>query len=1147
MEGQRGSSDKGSPTRNKDSHSSRSSPSAGGGSARPTSDSGAGDDPQKRRFADDAATTSRSAQARTKADGEAPPERRRRAKSEGGPSLLAKLGLPSPRLFKPRRFGRQREGGLLAVPSHGPVLMHRSSGAIQPLEGIHLRIDGLASRESARGPGGGPDLDSSDAEILPGQMATALDGPALEQLAFTIFCACRRWRGSGKTEKALLQRVADGLQVDREVVRSTGGMLEQARIDAAGEDSPVGTLKLPLAMLVVGRASHFGKWSSFLSWRSCWEQILQHVAVEQAKGLKLRGVEGGSRMLARLAGSLRRMQVRDRDEYDAEEYAEAVGLMRETVERVVETVGSEEAGHTAAGAGGGITEEAPGSDRLYPEVFDPRAGGAGWDLPLQIRTSVARCLLSCVFDPLEEDDVIPEKEELQEALRVSVWPALGITSEMDAGLHAWVWFSQYLSGGSPAVLSGCLSACEGAASRAADSSAGAGDEDAETLLCPSVVAAIQEAVGSHLSDMHRRFRADLAMPDKLYGLLRVLETATPDRERLHELVRGTVSSSIRAEFLRASDSRGGDSARALLALAKDTAHIRQVALDCYAEAAGTVMPGVREAIARELHSCYGEAIISFLKSAEKYLSKELLELVAFADRLDAALLRCAVGEEFVLAPVFKDACADEHPESWRVMGAMQPALREWITSNVNNLPTWVRRINAEEGWRSPKGQRLQMSGSAREVLKIIHDTLEYLLGLGLRIPADLLRNVTDVLCSVVIEFSNHAAKDLDSSRFVPPVPILTRYKQKTVEKSMKSEARKRGGVGEAAMQHPSAPPADADGADGHRSPGAGGSEPPTDADSIALRINSLAQIRDKLPACVNDLADSWVPLGSVPGGAPTAEEFTCGLFDAAIHHVDVVIEDVLEFMVAKIIYHDLRHEIFGELYHWNVREAPLGPVLAKLDGALGDVASQVDDFDLRDMCALHTLRGMVRALLRVLLDGGDARFFGPQDAEFIEKDIDADLRGLFLSDGDGLDDETVEKELKPVREVLLLMKRDSSQLMLDFEKLEVKPEYYPGEPQMPPYPSQKLAGDPQVLLRVLCHRADRNCSKLLKKHYQLPRSEASNEVLKAKAKRFSALFKGDVSKSQKSVKDDTSNSCSGFWTSMRKSKTLISGPETGST
>ena len=73
---------------------------------------------------------------------------------------------------------------------------------------------------------------------------------------------------------------------------------------------------------------------------------------------------------------------------------------------------------------------------------------------------------------------------------------------------------------------------------------------------------------------------------------------------------------------------------------------------------------------------------------------------------------------------------------------------------------------------------------------------------------------------------------------------------------------------------------------------------------------------------------------------------------------------------------------------------------------------------------------------------------------------------------------------------------------------------------MPPYPqgsSVRLSANGDVVLRVMAHRADRACSKVLKTHYNLPRGDDSSEGWKVQVKSFTAAFKLPSSLSPQSV------------------------------
>jgi len=167
----------------------------------------------------------------------------------------------------------------------------------------------------------------------------------------------------------------------------------------------------------------------------------------------------------------------------------------------------------------------------------------------------------------------------------------------------------------------------------------------------------------------------------------------------------------------------------------------------------------------------------------------------------------------------------------------------------------------------------------------------------------------------------------------------------------------------------------------------------------------------------------------------------------------------------------------------------------------------VEEDDLQNRCAVHILRGCVQGVLRVLLDGGEPRVFASHDAALIQDDIDSHLKEVFLSDGDGLEDTVIEHELRPLRKVLMLMELDEPTLMGLFHGCKVKPSYNPDKPALPPYPTDgNLTTNPDVLLRVLAHRADRTISKLLKTHYNLPRGLDASEMYRAKAKLFQGML-----------------------------------------
>jgi len=55
----------------------------------------------------------------------------------------------------------------------------------------------------------------------------------------------------------------------------------------------------------------------------------------------------------------------------------------------------------------------------------------------------------------------------------------------------------------------------------------------------------------------------------------------------------------------------------------------------------------------------------------------------------------------------------------------------------------------------------------------------------------------------------------------------------------------------------------------------------------------------------------------------------------------------------QIIYANLRHDIFGRLYRWDVKQRRIEPILERLDALLGDVISEVGSSELALFCLLQ--------------------------------------------------------------------------------------------------------------------------------------------------------------------------------------------------
>lgn len=124
---------------------------------------------------------------------------------------------------------------------------------------------------------------------------------------------------------------------------------------------------------------------------------------------------------------------------------------------------------------------------------------------------------------------------------------------------------------------------------------------------------------------------------------------------------------------------------------------------------------------------------------------------------------------------------------------------------------------------------------------------------------------------------------------------------------------------------------------------------------------------------------------------------------------------------------------------------------------------------------------LLAALEQVLLDGGPLRLFVPDDVDVLEADLAA-LQALFHADADGLDMEDVERAAEGLGAVLDAMALETPVLVANYKQALAAS----GRPLAraatagPAAAHLAAALDPDVLLRVLCHRAEHAASKFLK-------------------------------------------------------------------
>eukprot|EP00887_Chlorella_sp_A99_P004701 scaffold4.g4701.t1 len=323
-----------------------------------------------------------------------------------------------------------------------------------------LQDGGAAGAGSSRGGrsegrgGGSVDVEGRRVPALKlKSLSVELEEYQMQELAYSIFLGCAGARAS----EGLLQTLRSQLEINE---TRAGELLRIVQLVGRHGITSLATLEMHVRLLQIVRPSAFDSFRSFVRWRDTLTSALWLVLNQAARELWVGaaaapdggrgspaapdggrdsssaadGTAGGGptarSLLARLRGGLRRLDVRDADDFDEGEYGEAA-----------------QAVFAAAGALAAHCQ-------------------SGWDFPWGLRARLAELLLRGVFDTLDEGAYVEGRQELLGLLQArggvprrcgrqrapigpptqpqgEVWRELGIEPDVHAALYAWVHFRQY--------------------------------------------------------------------------------------------------------------------------------------------------------------------------------------------------------------------------------------------------------------------------------------------------------------------------------------------------------------------------------------------------------------------------------------------------------------------------------------------------------------------------------------------------------------------------------------------------------------------------------------------------------------------------------------------------------------------------------
>ncbi|XP_058104836.1 protein unc-13 homolog isoform X2 [Magnolia sinica] len=698
-----------------------------------------------------------------------------------------------------------------------------------------------------------------------------------------------------------------------------------------------------------------------------------------------------------------------------------------------------------------------------------------WVSGYHLNVKLYEKLLCSVFDIVEEGQLIEEAEEILSILKLT-WPILGITQKMHITLYAWVLFQQFLGTGEAMLLEHSIAEMqkvvlsedgdgnEGSYLNSLICSVGVNGNETKLSLIHAVFLSMRIWCDSQLRDYHLHFSKKPENFGRVLTLAIVvgIHTANDGGEvQFNKPIAGTemaskcfreyVERSIQAEYKRVLNTleikSKAEKRHPLAVLADELQLIAERESTMFCPKLCHWCPESRMLPAILLHQLYGERLKPFLDGVS-LLSEDVRLVLPAADMLDQNLtqiFRSACGED--MNPLFSK---DLKP--YQVGEVSAPIILHWVSVQHDNILEWTERAFDLEDWEPLSSQQRQ-AASIIEVFRIIEETIDQFFNLNL--PMDI-THLKSLLSGIVRSLQAYLLKLtsqlVDKNYLFPAAPALTRYKEAMTpfikKKSIEYvflEERVQNQLNELTTS------------------------------KLCVKLNTLHYIQNQIRTLEDAIRKQWMlvrplreyqPLGASKEGSPTfsgSVDEPFATFNSIREAADKATTKICDFIGTKVLFWDLRDSFLFSLYRGDVESARLESNLSQLD---------------------------TEGYIWILLDGGPSRVFSDTDNAMMLEDLNI-LKDFFVANGEGLPRAVVEREAKLAQQILNLYTLQTEtaigMLMSASEQISKGLDCRK--------PGGRSPEDADTLLRVLCHKKDREASKFLKKQYQLPKSSDYEDFL----------------------------------------------------
>ncbi|KAL5066965.1 hypothetical protein RYX36_017852 [Vicia faba] len=713
-------------------------------------------------------------------------------------------------------------------------------------------------------------------------------------------------------------------------------------------------------------------------------------------------------------------------------------------------------------------------------------------------------LLQAVFDIRDETLVLDEVDELLELIK-KTWSILGITKSIHNVCFSWVLFQQYVATGQ--VEPDLLCASHVMLSEVANDA----KKEKESLylkLLTSVLTSMQSWGEKRLLDYHEFFpRGTIFQIESLLPLVLLVskilgeDLVISDKEgrekgdvtivdssgdRIDLYIRSSMKNSfdkvIEAVNVKYAEMQiKGELSAVLLHLAQETEDLAIKERQSFSPILKKYHPAAASVAALMLHSCYGHVLRQYLSDVTS-LTSEVVEVLQRAGKLEKVFVQMVVEDSPEGDDNGKTVVKDMVP--YEVDSVILNLLRKWIDESLYKVRECFQRAKETETW-NPRSKSELYAQSAAELMKLAKTTVDEFFQIPIGITDELVQELGEGLESLIQEYMMFVAACGSKQSYIPALPPLTRCSRDSKIFKLWKKASPCGtnlteldhitGMNEGNNPRPSTS---------------------RGTQRLYIRLNTLHY----LIAHVHSLEKSLL---QNPGLVPSTRNcFTNNLksqssksgtyFEILNSAIPAALQHVSEVAAYRLIFLDSNSVFYDSLYVEDVANARIRPALRILKQNLTLMTTLLID-KAQPMAMKEVMRASFDAFLMVLLAGGNSRVFNRTDHFMIKEDFES-LNKVFCTCGEGLVSENVvEREAAVVEGVIGLMGQYTEQLTEDFSiaacetsgigVMSANGQKLP----MPPTTGRWHRSDPNTILRVLCHRNDRNANYFLKRSFQLPK------------------------------------------------------------